>query len=57
MPEIMYGSEMFFSLWALYLGIEMNLEKITLNCLIVPIGKFSNIPCTKVIQSINLYIW
>ena len=35
----------------------MNLEKITLNCLIVPIGKFSNIPCTKVIQSITIYIY
>src|ERR1700733_14322449 len=27
-----------FSQCALYLGIEMDLEKITLNCLIVPIG-------------------
>src|SRR6266480_2882155 len=46
-----------FSQCALYLGIEMDLEKITLNCLIVPIGKFSNIPCTKVIQSITIYIY
>ena len=46
-----------FSPCALYLGIEMNLEKITLNCLIVPIGKLSNIPCTKVIQSITIYIY
>ena len=33
------------------------LRKITLNCLIVPIGKFSNIPYTKVIQSITIYIY
>src|SRR3954469_10453915 len=28
---------------------------ITLNCLIVPIGKLMNIPCIKVMQSITIY--
>ena len=28
--------------------------KITLNCLIVPIGKLMNIPCIKVMQSITI---
>ena len=31
------------------------LEKITLNCLIVPIGKLMNIPCIKVMQAITIY--
>ena len=36
----------------LYLGIEMTDKNIILNCLIVSIGKFMNIPCIKVIQVI-----
>src|SRR6266498_5660941 len=38
----------------LHLGIEMDDNNITLNCLIVPIGKLMNIPCIKVIQSITI---
>ena len=30
------------------------MAKITLNCLIVPIGKLMNIPCVKVIQAITI---
>ena len=42
-----------FSLWILYL--ENKMTEITLNCLIVPIGKLMNIPCIKVMQSITIY--
>ncbi|PKK58989.1 hypothetical protein RhiirC2_763026, partial [Rhizophagus irregularis] len=31
------------------------MTEITLNCLIVPIGKLMNIPCIKVMQSITIY--
>src|ERR1044071_10519402 len=41
-----------FSLWILYLGNKMT--EITLNCLIVPIGKLMNIPCVKVMQAITI---
>ena len=30
-------------------------EKITLNCLIVPIRKLMNIPCIKVMQAITIH--
>jgi hypothetical protein len=45
-----------FSPRALYLGNEMTFKKITLNCLIVPIGKLMNIPCIKVMQAITINI-
>ena len=32
----------------------MTVEDITLNCLIVPIGKLMNIPCVKVMQVITI---
>ena len=32
----------------------MNDNNITINCLIVPIGKLMNIPCIKVMQSITI---
>ena len=32
----------------------MTYENITLNCLIVPIGKLMNIPCIKVMQAITI---
>ena len=38
----------------LHLGVEMDDNNITLNCLIVPIGKLMNIPCIKVMQSITI---
>jgi hypothetical protein len=38
----------------LHLGIEMTDENITLNCLIIPIGKLMNIPCIKVMQAITI---
>src|SRR5207248_8294616 len=31
------------------------MTEITLNCLIVPVGKLMNIPCIKVMQSITIY--
>ncbi|UZO15799.1 uncharacterized protein OCT59_007214 [Rhizophagus irregularis] len=33
---------------------ENKMDKITLNCLIVPIGKLMNIPCVKVMQAITV---
>ena len=30
------------------------MDEITLNCLIVPIGKLMNIPCIKVMQAITV---
>jgi len=30
------------------------MDEITLNCLIVPIGKLMNIPCVKVMQAITV---
>ncbi len=30
-------------------------KNITLNCLIIPIGKLMNIPCIKVIQVITIH--
>ena len=33
----------------------MDDNNITINCLIVPIGKLMNIPCIKVMQSITIY--
>ena len=56
MIEIIYVLKWVFSQCTLYLKIEMDLEKIIFNYLIISIGKFSNIPCTKVIQSITIYI-
>src|SRR5277367_3968546 len=38
----------------LHLGVEMDDNNITINCLIVPIGKLMNIPCIKVMQSITI---
>jgi hypothetical protein len=43
-----------FSYGFLHLGIEMTDENITLNCLIIPIGKLMNIPCIKVMQAITI---
>ena len=57
MIEIIYVLKWVFSQCTLYLKIEMDLEKIIFNYLIISIGKFSNIPCTKVIQSITIYIY
>src|SRR5437763_9332274 len=39
----------------LHLGVKMDNNNITLNCLIVPIGKLMNIPCIKVMQAITIH--
>ena len=44
----------FFHYRFLHLGVEMDDNNITLNCLIIPIGKLMNIPCIKVMQSITI---
>jgi hypothetical protein len=51
----MYVWERVFSHYgSLHLGVEMADVNITLNCLIVPIGKLMNIPCVKVMQAITV---
>src|SRR5436853_1362695 len=48
------GPSNFLTIGFLHLGVEMDDNNITLNCLIVPIGKLMNIPCIKVMQSITI---
>ena len=48
------GPSNFLTIGFLHLGVEMDDNNITINCLIVPIGKLINIPCIKVIQSITI---
>src|SRR5947209_13005730 len=48
------GPSNFLTIGFLYLGVEMDDNNITINCLIVPIGKLMNIPCIKVMQSITI---
>ena len=48
------GPSNFFTIGFLHLGVEMDDNNITINCLIVPIGKLMNIPCIKVMQSITI---
>ena len=49
------GPSNFLTIGFLHLGVEMDDNNITINCLIVPIGKLMNIPCIKVMQSITIY--
>ena len=44
----------FLTIGFLHLGVEMDDNNITINCLIVPISKLMNIPCIKVMQSITI---
>ena len=44
----------FLTIGFLHLGVKMDDNNITINCLIVPIGKLMNIPCIKVMQSITI---
>ena len=48
------GPSNFLTIGFLHLGVEMDDNNITINCLIVPIGKLMNIPCIKVMQSITI---
>ena len=48
------GPSNFLTIRFLHLGVEMDDNNITINCLIVPIGKLMNIPCIKVMQSITI---
>src|SRR5437764_7725706 len=48
------GPSNFLTIGFLHLGVKMDDNNITLNCLIVPIGKLMNIPCIKVMQSITI---
>ena len=48
------GLSNFLTIGFLYLGVEMDDNNITINCLIIPIGKLMNIPCIKVMQSITI---
>ncbi len=48
------GPSNFLTIGFLHLGVEMDDNNITINCLIVPIGKLMNIPCIKVMQLITI---
>src|SRR4051812_32272437 len=48
------GPSNFLTIGFLHLGVEMDDNNITINCLIIPIGKLMNIPCIKVMQSITV---
>ena len=48
------GPSNFLTIGFLHLGVKMDDNNITINCLIVPIGKLMNIPCIKVMQSITI---
>ena len=49
------GPSNFLTIGFLHLGVKMDDNNITINCLIVPIGKLMNILCIKVMQSITIY--
>jgi len=48
------GPSNFLTIGFLHLGVKMDDNNITINCLIVPIGKLMNIPCIKVMQLITI---
>src|SRR5438067_12865641 len=48
------GPSNFLTIGFLHLGVEMDDNNITINCLIIPIGKLMNIPCIKVMQAITI---
>src|SRR6266480_5598317 len=48
------GPSNFLTIGFLHLGVEMDDNNITINCLIVPIEKLMNIPCVKVMQAITV---
>ena len=52
--SLMWVDNQFFHYGFLHLGVEMGDNNITINCLIVPIGKLMNIPCVKVMQAITV---
>ena len=49
------GPSNFLTIRFLHLGVKMDDNNITINCLIVPISKLINIPRIKVMQSITIY--
>src|SRR6266542_1624297 len=48
------GPSNFLTIGFLHLEVEMDDNNITINCLIIPIGKLMNIPCIKVMQLITI---
>ena len=48
------GPSNFLTIGFLHLEVEMDNNNITINCLIVPIGKLMNISYIKVMQSITI---